>query len=49
MREANKASKVAVGYKNHYCLFEVKGDSLTMQAVDMDGKVFDTRVYKPRK
>jgi hypothetical protein len=48
MLAANKSSKVAVG-KEHYCVFEVKKDRLVMQAVDFDGKVFDTREFPPRK
>ena len=33
----------------HYVLFEVKGDCLEMKAVGIDGKLIDTRTFKPRK
>jgi hypothetical protein len=33
----------------HYVLFEVKSDCLEMKAVGLDGKVLDTRTFKPRK
>ena len=45
---ANKYSKAARS-GNHYCLFEVKKDKLVMQAIDFDGKVFDTREFAARK
>lgn len=49
MREANKASKVAVGYKNHYCLFEVTRDALVMQAIGYEtGEVIDKVVFQSR-
>lgn len=49
MREANKASKVAVGYKNHYCLFELTADCLQMQAVAYEtGEILDKIAFKPR-
>ncbi|MCE5326369.1 MAG: hypothetical protein LLG01_08115 [Planctomycetaceae bacterium] len=46
---ANKESKVAVGYKNHYCLFEVTKDALQMQAIAYEtGEVIDKVTFKPR-
>lgn len=49
LREANPASKVAVGYKNHYCLFEVAKDALRMQAIAYEtGEVIDTVTFQPR-
>jgi len=33
----------------HYCLFEVDGDECTMQAIDTNGVVFDTRTWEARE
>ena len=46
--DQNKNSK-ASHQGDHYCLFEVKKDKLVMQAVGLDGKVFDTCEFAPRK
>ena len=34
---------------DHYCIFELKPDGLEMKAFTFDGKLLDTRLYKPRK
>ena len=34
--------------RQHFCLFEVDGDSCTLKACDMDGQSFDTRVFTAR-
>ncbi len=44
----NPHSKLFTG-RLHYCLIEVKGDTATMKATMLNGKVFDTRVWKARK
>lgn len=32
----------------HYCLFEVNGDTCTMQAFTLDGEIIDTKTWKAR-
>ena len=34
--------------RQHYCLFEVDGDACKLQACDMGGQPFDTRVFTAR-
>lgn len=46
--EQNPHSKVC-RTRLHYCILEVKGDTCTMKAVGLDGKVFDTRTWKARQ
>ena len=41
-------SKVFTG-RLHYCVVEVAGDTATLKATMLNGKVFDTRVWKARK
>jgi len=38
----------AFSKKDHYCIFEVRADGLAMKAVDFEGNVLDTRIFKPR-
>ena len=44
----NPHSKVFTG-RLHYCVVEVAGDTATLKATMLNGKVFDTRVWKARK
>jgi hypothetical protein len=36
-------------YRQHFCLFEVEGDTCTLTARDMGGQPFDTRVFTARR
>jgi hypothetical protein len=33
----------------HYCMFEVKKNTLEMRVFDLDGKTIDKYTFKPRK
>jgi hypothetical protein len=44
----NPHSKV-LARAHHFCLFSVKGNTCSMKAVTVDGKVIDTRTWKARK
>jgi hypothetical protein len=46
--DQNKDSR-ATHVGDHFVLFEVTKGKLVMQAMDLDGKVFDTREFAPRK
>ena len=46
--DQNKDSR-ATYRGDHFVLFEVQKGKLLMQAMDLDGKVFDTREFMPRK
>jgi len=43
----NKHSRAFSG-ADHYCIFEVKPGGLELKAIDFEGKVIDSRTFKPR-
>ena len=46
--QALPACKIATR-DGHYCIFEIKKNTLVMQVFDLDGKAIDTHTFTPRK